>query len=107
MIKKTVVCDRCEKGKPYVIIPKSNKLASNTVLCRECAECYYDLDCSPKCTNCGISIVGNPCCKTGCDLFCSRLCAIKYCEGHSGNDEQMARYFTDEDEKMLICEYEQ
>lgn len=106
MIKKTVVCDRCERGKPWVIIPKSDKLASNTVFCKECAEMYYDLDCTPKCTNCGISIIGNPCCKTGSDLFCSRLCAIKYCERHYGENEE-PRYFSDHDEKMLIGEDEE
>lgn len=102
MIKKTVVCDRCEKGKPWVIIPKSDKLASNTVLCRECAKYYYDLSFDIKCANCGGSITAVPSCICFCRPFCSSLCAIQFCEGHSGNDEQRARYFTESDEKMLL-----
>ena len=102
MIKKTVVCNRCEKGKPYVIIPKSKTLPENEVLCRECANYYYDLSCGIECANCGEPIVAGPGCRCRFGTFCSPLCAIQYSEGHSGNDEQRARYFSDRDERMLL-----
>ena len=106
MIKKAVVCDRCKKREPWVIIPESDKLQSNTVLCKQCALYYYDIDCSAKCASCGISIVGNPCCKIGFDLFCSPMCAIRYREKHYGDHEE-PRYFTEDDEKMLLGEDEE
>ena len=101
MIKKTVVCDRCGTGKPWVIITKSEKLESNTVFCKECARYYYDIDCSAKCENCGVTIAEKPLCRIGAELFCSPLCAMQYCERHYGDHEE-PRYFTEEDEKMLL-----
>lgn len=104
MIKKTVVCDRCKKREPWVIIPKSDKLKSNTVLCKECAIYYYDLACNVKCANCGEPIMAGTVCRYGIRTFCSPLCAIQYIEGYNGDDGQRARYFTEEDEKMLLGE---
>lgn len=107
MIKKTVVCDRCKKGKPFVIIPKSKKLPENEVFCRECANHYYHLSCDIGCANCGEPIVAGPGCRCSFGTFCSPICAIQYAEGYNGDDEQSARYFTEEDEKMLLSEDEE
>lgn len=104
MIKKTVVCDRCKKNKPWVIIPKSYRLKSNTVLCKDCAQYYYELACGIRCANCGEQIVAGPGCRCRSGTFCSPLCAIQYAEGYNGDDEKSARYFTEEDEKMLLGE---
>ena len=103
MIKKTVVCDRCKKNKPWVIIPASIRLHSNTVFCEECARYYYEIDCSAKCNNCGVVIAEKPLCRIGSDLFCSTLCAMQYWERHCGVHEE-PRYFTEEDEEMLLGE---
>ena len=107
MIKKTVVCDRCKKGKPFVIIPKSKKLPENEVLCKECANYYYEIEYDIRCDNCGDQIVNGPGCKCRFGTFCSSLCAIQYAEGHNGNDEQRARYFSERDERMLLGENEE
>lgn len=97
-MKKTVVCDKCKKNKPWVIIPESIGLKNNTVFCKECAQAHYGIDSSLKCTKCGISIVGNPCCKIDNDLFCSPMCAIQYIERYN----EKPRCFTEDDENMLL-----
>lgn len=107
MIKKTVVCDRCHEGSPWVIIPKSKKLMSNTVLCKKCANYYYEIEYDIRCDNCGELISAGHGCRCNFGTFCSPICAIQFTEKHSGDDEQSARYFTEDDEKMLLGEKEE
>lgn len=107
MIKKTVICDRCKKGEPWVIIPKSKKLLSNTVFCKKCADYYYDIEYNIRCDNCGELITAGPGCRCRFGTFCSPLCAIQHAERINGDDEEKARYFTEDDEKMLLGEDEQ
>lgn len=45
--------------------------------------------------------MAGPGCRRHFGTFCSSLCAIQCAEGNNGDD---ARYFTKEDEKMLLGE---
>ena len=98
MIKKTVVCDRCKKRKPNVLIEKPEFMPNNTVLCNDCVQTYYDLDCDLHCAFCGQNV--KACISTQFDyeIFCSPACAVRYKESTT------VRAFTEDDEKMLTDE---
>lgn len=100
MIKKTVVCDRCEKRKPKVLIEKPRFTPKNTVLCDDCVQAYYDLDCQP-CASCGQPVKAYISTKYDYEVFCSPICAIRY------KEETTVRTFTEDDEKMLLGENEE
>ena len=80
MIKKFVVCDRCQKEMTSIIIPCSRTLPKDTVLCDKCAKHYYELNESPlRCAQCGISLdeYAIRCDARPTELYCSVICAIK------------------------------
>lgn len=80
MIKICVVCDRCRKEKPYIIIRDSKGLGKNVVMCKRCAEYYYDLSHDGlKCASCGRLLSGDIV-KSNSSHFCSLECAVRNIE---------------------------
>jgi hypothetical protein len=111
MIKRIVVCDRCEKNRPVYLIPKGKNYVGGQVcgrvFCEECAKQYYNLSKeSRKCRTCGKEIheeAWKSYSETRDAKYCSILCAIK--SFYSDMDEcDQPRFFTEEDEKAFCGE---
>lgn len=101
MIKKEVVCDRCNREKPAYFFPKS-KFGKNAVLCESCATYYFDISkTNTHCMQCGKIIESfkdsyerNDC------YYCSELCLIR----SFFDDTEQPCLFTKEHEEMLLDE---
>jgi hypothetical protein len=97
MIKKQVVCDRCEKEKPCIIIRDSKKLGKNSVLCERCAEYYYDLSHKKiECCGCGKVLCGMDVFEGRYAFYCSLECAVSVIEGCG-----VEKYTQEHEQKLL------
>ena len=100
MIKKQIVCDRCEKENPSIIIRDSKKLCKNSVLCKRCAEYYYHLDDnSIKCDGCGKVLYGRDVFGGRYAYYCSLECAVRGIEGGS-----VEKYTQEHEQELLESE---
>lgn len=90
MIKKMLVCDKCQNRLAELIVPVARNLGKNVVFCEECARSFYDVVVMKlKCETCGevifpydlemgqklYSLKGQ-----NTPIFCSTECAISYAE---------------------------
>lgn len=101
MIKKEVVCDRCNREKPAYFFPNS-KFGKNSVLCESCATYYFEIGKpSNHCSKCNKKIEDyNNAYKVNGLYYCSKLCAIR----SYFNDTEQPCLFTEAHEEMLLDE---
>lgn len=90
MIKKMLVCDRCQNRLAELIVPVARNLGKNVVFCEECARNFYEVGVVKlKCETCGKVIfpydleMGQELYsfkRQNSPIFCSTECSLSYTE---------------------------